>query len=532
MAVPELPRTLLDTTMPNTAGYVTKTVGASGKDFTSINTAVNHTSVKDATTGIILSVTAGETFTETITLPIHTNPWVIIQSSLTSSLPAGVRVKPSDVTKMPKIVAAGAEVKAFEMATSAAHYRLVGLEITATAYTNGVVIAGTATETLDSQFPSFLYVDRCYVHADPTAGGRRGVTMNAKSQAVIDSYVSDWKEVGADAQAICGWNGPGPFKIVNNYLEGSGENVMFGGADMTITNLIPSDIEVRRNHFYKPQTWQSGHPTYAGTYWTIKNLFELKCAQRVLVEGNLFENNWGFQSDQNGFAILVTPRSSDGADPWAVVQDVTFRNNIIRHSGGGIQILGQDVISEPTRRLSISNNLWYDIDATKWTGTGWWMMYSSPDGGAEDVVIEHNTSLMSDITIIFTSTAASSPPITFRNNLVGYGDTGVYGEETGVHTINTIAFYVPGSPFTDNVFVNNTGVGTWPPANFPATTLFAASVAAVGFTDAGSNNYRLTASSPYYHLAADGSDLGVDMGQVWAAFGVETRRNASFTLGV
>ena len=49
--------------------------------------------------------------------------------------------------------------------------------------------------------------------------------------AVIDSYLSEAHVVGFDSQAICGVNGPGPFKIVNNYLEGSGENVMFGGAD-------------------------------------------------------------------------------------------------------------------------------------------------------------------------------------------------------------------------------------------------------------------------------------------------------------
>ena len=33
--------------------------------------------------------------------------------------------------------------------------------------------------------------------------------MNSRSTAVIDSYLSDFKEVGADSQAIAGWNGPG-----------------------------------------------------------------------------------------------------------------------------------------------------------------------------------------------------------------------------------------------------------------------------------------------------------------------------------
>ena len=49
--------------------------------------------------------------------------------------------------------------------------------------------------------------------------------------AVVDSHLADFKEEGADSQAIAGWSGPGPFKIANNYLEAAGENVMFGGAD-------------------------------------------------------------------------------------------------------------------------------------------------------------------------------------------------------------------------------------------------------------------------------------------------------------
>ena len=80
--------------------------------------------------------------------------------------------------------------------------------------------------------------DRSYIHGDPRKGGRRGIALNARDVAVINSHFSDFKEVGADSQAIAGWNGPGPFKIENNYLEAAGENVMFGGAD-------PSDQRAR-----------------------------------------------------------------------------------------------------------------------------------------------------------------------------------------------------------------------------------------------------------------------------------------------
>ena len=163
--------------------------------------------------------------------------------------------------------------------------------------------------------------DRCYLHGDPKRGSRRGILMNSRSTAVVDSYFSDFKEVGADSQAVAGWNGSGPFKIVNNFLEGAGENLMFGGADPSIPDLVPSDIEIRHNDFVKPLAWRQGDSAYAGVPWTVKNLFELKNARRVLVDGNLFERNWVHA--QNGFAILFTVRNQDGRASISSVETTT-----------------------------------------------------------------------------------------------------------------------------------------------------------------------------------------------------------------
>ena len=63
--------------------------------------------------------------------------------------------------------------------------------------------------------------------------------------------------MNADSQAINGYNGAGPFTIENNYLEAAGENVLFGGADPAVTNLVPSDIVLRRNHLFKPLEWRN-----------------------------------------------------------------------------------------------------------------------------------------------------------------------------------------------------------------------------------------------------------------------------------
>src|SRR5262249_15475102 len=106
--------------------------------------------------------------------------------------------------------------------------------------------------------PHDFVIDRCYIHGNALSNSKRGIALNCAAAAIENSYLSDFHAVGFDTQAIAGWNGPGPFTIRNNYLEASGENVMFGGADPSIEGLVPSDIHVHHNLPAKPTDWRNG----------------------------------------------------------------------------------------------------------------------------------------------------------------------------------------------------------------------------------------------------------------------------------
>lgn len=448
---------------------------------------------------------AGATFRGPFTLPRQAGSgWITVRSSALGALPpAGTRVGPAHAALMPKLESSAGSV--LSTASGAHHFRLVGLEIrprAGTALVN-LVTLGSNEDTLEA-LPDYIAIERCYLHGDPVKGTRRGVALNARHATIVDSYLSDFKEVGADSQAIAGWNGPGPFEIENNTLEGAGENILFGGADPSIPDLVPADITIRRNLLRKPLSWKAGEPEYAGTAWTVKNVLELKNARRVLIEGNRLEQNWA--ESQSGFAVLFTVRNQDGKAPWSTVEDVTFRDNLVSHTGSGINILARDdnAQSGQARNIAIVNNLFEDVGHERWGGGG--RLFQILDGAA-DIVIEHNTALHAGN--IVTAAGRPNPGFVFRDNIVIQNQYGVVGDGTAPGS-PTLQAYFPGAVFRRNVVV---GAAT---RSYPADNFFPPSLAQVGFVGSDSQNYRLSPASPYRGAATDGKDVGID----FAAIGV------------
>ncbi|MFI5007078.1 MAG: hypothetical protein ACHQKZ_06535 [Solirubrobacterales bacterium] len=460
----------------------------------------------------VIVLEAGATFRGPFTLPRKPGSgWITVQGSASDdALPAaGTRMSPSYASTLPKLEAADGAV--LTAARGAHHFRLVGLEIRPSpgARLVNLVILGSNEDSLDA-LPEHITIERCYLHGDPVKGTRRGVALNSRETAIVDSYLSDFKEVGADSQAIAGWNGPGPFRIENNTLEGAGENILFGGADPRIKDLVPSDITIRRNLLRKPLAWKSDEPEYAGTPWTVKNLLELKNARRVLIEGNRLEHNW--VQSQTGFAVLFTVRNQEHTAPWSVVEDVTFRDNVVSQTSSGINVLAHDdnAPSAGARGISILNNLFDDVGGARWGGDG--RLFQILDGVA-DLVIGHNTAFHTGN--IITVSGRPNPGFAFRDNLVFQNQYGVIGDGTapGSPTLQT---YFPGALFRRNVVVG--AVAT----SYPSDNFFPRAEALVGFMNRAAGDYRLSPASPYKAGATDGTDVGADVAGL--GLSAETKR--------
>ena len=212
-----------------------------------------------AKAGDIILLASGARFAGNFVLPKHGGSDFITIRTDADGLPGpGVRTGPVYSGRL-AVLHSPNSAPALRTAPGTHHWRIEQVEFRANAGGYGDIVAlgnGGTEQARHEDVPHTIVLDRVYVHGDPLTGQKRGIALNSASTQIVNSYIADIKAVGQDSQAIAGWNGPGPFVIVNNYLEAAGENVLFGGADPAIDGLIPQNIVIRRNHITRPVAWR------------------------------------------------------------------------------------------------------------------------------------------------------------------------------------------------------------------------------------------------------------------------------------
>ena len=446
--------------------------------------------------GDVIVLKAGVAYTGNFELPLKQGTGeIVIQSSSANQLPENARVSPKQEALFAKLQTATVE-PVLRTAAGAHHYRFVGIEFSTSdakvkPYDLVRLGEGRREQKTHDAVPHHLVIDRCYIHGFDTQEVQRGIALNSAETTISNSYISEIHGIGYDTQAIAGWNGPGPFHIINNYLEAAGENILFGGADPASPEMIPSNIEIRGNYVFKPLSWKVKDPSYAGNHWTVKNSLELKNAKNVVIDGNIFENCW--TDGQTGIPILFTVRNQEGSAPYSVIENVTFTNNIVKGAEGGLNLLGSDN-EKPSARssgLMIANNLFVDIRGPFLTMNGY-----------NKVSFIHNTHFQTyNIMILY---GAPDEQVVYRDNLTnrhpkGYG---VFGDGTG-EGVAAIRKFFPSGVFKNNVLAGADS-SMYPKDNYYPP------LEKVGFVNFEKGDYRLAPSSPYAKAASDGQPIGCD----------------------
>lgn len=558
----ELPRAYIQTAVSNTpASGSTIAVNAGGNLQSALNSA---------NCGDTIQLQAGATFTGTFTLPAKScddNHWIVVRTNADDSvLPAeGSRLTPcyAGVSSLPgrpnfhcastnnvvaKLMMTGGGSGPIVLAAGANHYRLMGLEITRLSGTGSVnALSSIATGGTASN----VIFDRVWMHGTAQDDTTRGIELGGSTYvSIVDSFFTDFHCVSktgscTDSQTIYGGLGNdqmGPYKITNNFLEAAGENILFGGGAATVS---PADIQISQNHFFKPMSWLQGQPGYVGgangNPFVVKNHFELKNAQRVLLDSNIMEGSWGGYS-QFGFSVVLTPKNPGGGLICSMCQvtDVTVRYNLISHVGAGFEIANglsdNGTLAFAGQRYSIHDVIIDDIDGVKYLGPGEFAQVSVGSGAPllQSVTINHVTAFPASHQFTIgdqVATTSQMKNFVFTNNMVNAGTYPVWSTGSG-GTANCAVHDSPlttlNACFSSYVFSSNAIIATpsgFPVTSWPASNFFPASATAVQFVNYNGGNggdYHLLSSSPYKGLGTDGKDLGADVDAVGSAIaGVE-----------
>ena len=216
--------------------------------------------INAAQPGDTLLLPAGATFSGNFVLPVKAgSQFITIRTAPGGALPPdGMRVSPTHAPFLARIQSPN-NGPAIATVPGSHHWRLQLLEVPSTRMGYGDIIQigdGSRAQNSLAMVPHDIDLDRLYIHGDPEFGQKRGIALNAAAVTIRNCHISDIKAVGIDTQAIGGWNGPGPLTIENNFLEASGENLLLGGADPGIANLVTAGVVVRRNYFTRPMAWR------------------------------------------------------------------------------------------------------------------------------------------------------------------------------------------------------------------------------------------------------------------------------------
>jgi len=520
--------------------------------------------IDDAQCGDTIKLQAGASFRGLFRFPAKScddGHWIVVRSSAPDDAlpPEGTRMTPcyAGVSSLPgrpdlhcpsaRNVLAKIEFDRkngsgpIAFMPGANHYRFIGLEITRGE--PGASITALAFRKEEEGTANHLIFDRVWMHGTAQDETTRGIALRSMTYvAVVDSFLNDFHCVAVtgacvDAQAIGGGSGDdpqGPFKIVNNFLEASGENIMFGGGAAANT---PADIEIRHNHLFKPMIWMEGAPGFvggtSGRPFIVKNHFELKNAQRVLFEENVLENVWGGFT-QTGFSILLTPKNQGNRCPKCQVTDVTIRYNIVRNVGSVLEIgngkSDAGGFAMAGERYSIHDLIAEDVKHEENRGFGVFALIGSKSPPLRDVRIEHVSAFVPHPIFIISATPQELTNFVIANNLLYTSGPRQIGSSGGGPRNCAFKPDAQGpagvfkSCFSNTVVTHNLVVDG---ADWPAGNIMVKNVAAAGLRNLPGNqrqDYRLCRSkdeakycqkaSPAVSAGSDGKDIGADIERI------------------
>ena len=311
----------------------------------------------------------------------------------------------------------------------------------------------------------------------------------------------------------------------------SGNNITFdeivsapdngGTAKWAVT---PSYMEFRRNYLKKPTAWRAGQPDHDGSNWQVKNLFEVKTARYMVIDGNIMENSW--IKDQ-AYSLVFTVRYADFLHEAAVIREIQFSNNIVKNVANGFNITPTDNYGPTglTQDITIRNNLFQNMGSNYDSAGGVHLLINLQSeidqlGGRatlKRIYLIHNTHDNgtpdnSNGQITWFGANGGTTEGLWINNVHQDGGQG-FRNGGATSAANITIFLPPGTSanWNKNLILNPTS-DTYPTAAITQSAMWPSI-----FVNYAAGDFTLIGGNPGKNAATDGIDVGVDFSTLQAA---------------
>ena len=349
---------------------------------------------------------------------------------------------------------------------------------------------------------------------------------------------------------MVGGSGPGPYRFLNNYAEGSG--TCWHHDDSGHQTYARQGYDYRRNYIVTPAWALVGHAENKGYRYYHRHWPEWKGGSRGQWIGNLLG---GSQQEDTPIGDLIEITATDSGSG---VRDWKLADSVWTHGGfafsGPYIHPGAGAYAPYLTRVWFENNLIWDISgsycAYNWGGfctagnQGAGVIFDLNDS-AEDWVARHNTiAYPSGAVPTLLSIRAGQQELFIENNFL-HVNVGSFRPGAGIRFVNgandhngasceTQGAGLPAfqclSPFgswRNNVLTSDGYTAAqlgqqWPGSFLPATPEIGSSIGWTAFTAPNAfGRYALKANwmSGDRQHATDGTDIGVDMQRIQRAIG-------------
>jgi hypothetical protein len=263
---------------------------------------------------------------------------------------------------------------------------------------SAIVKLGTQQETLLSQRASHIHGAYLYLHGDWTDAPMSGCpsSCTATGSPTGANYISNGFDFAACQNCSLAYSyidrvlRPGSeghaiylgyfdqIKVVHNWSEGESMAFFAGGyQNLTLPSSVTfaNDVEDRGNRYTYPYSWLLAFKAgfcinskpCSGNSYVHKNAHEMKVGNRIVDDGNIYENvdNTGAQA---GIAASWKTAGLEGFY-WLLQQNLTSTNSIVRNTcqgfswGARSQTNNSDhgPLTLPVKFALFSNNLTYGV---------------------------------------------------------------------------------------------------------------------------------------------------------------------------